>query len=183
MNSKNDNAKKDLRLSYLRGNKSAYPTTIERMAGYLSTQYPNKPPNNRRDKQGDKNLKKGSSSKSEDKDSDNTGTAGSHMVDVTTPQDSTAPSNGSSIGAHVSETKKPIFCQARSVEELLAAHSVNDAILSHTNPSDVSIDTTNSVEIMARSHIMEEHTFTFCRSYPHELLNVAAHMPRKDDLS
>ena len=32
MNSKNDNAKKDLRLSYSQGNKSAYPVSAEAMA-------------------------------------------------------------------------------------------------------------------------------------------------------
>ena len=48
MNSKNDNAKKDLR-----GNKSAYPVTAEAMARYLSAQYNNKIPNNPWDKRGD----------------------------------------------------------------------------------------------------------------------------------
>ena len=79
------------------------------MARYLSTQYTTKTPNNPRNKKGDKNSKKGDDSKSEDKDSTNTGTAGAHVGDVTTPQDSTAPSNGSSIGAHVSETEEPMF--------------------------------------------------------------------------
>ena len=35
---------------------------------------------------------------------------------------------------------------------------------------------------MAGSHITEEQTFTFCRSDRHELLHVAANMPREDDL-
>ena len=104
LNSKNDNAKKDLRLSYSQGNKKAYPKSAEAMARYLSTQYTTKTSNNQRDKKGDKNSKKGVDSKSEDKDSGNMGTAGAHVGDVTTPQDSTAPSDGSSIGAHVSET-------------------------------------------------------------------------------
>ena len=37
MNSKNDKAKKDLRLSYSQGNKSSYPVSAEAMARYLST--------------------------------------------------------------------------------------------------------------------------------------------------
>ena len=37
MNSKNDAAKKDLRLSYSQGNKPAYPVTAEAIARYLST--------------------------------------------------------------------------------------------------------------------------------------------------
>ena len=49
--------------------------------------------------------------------------------------------------------------------------------------SDVSIDTANSAAIITGSHISEDHTFTFRRSDPHELLSVAAHVSRKDDLS
>ena len=37
LNSKNDNTKKDLRLSYSQGNKLAYPVSAEAMARYLST--------------------------------------------------------------------------------------------------------------------------------------------------
>ena len=59
MNSKNDNAKKDLHLSYSQGNKLVYPVTAEAMARYLSTQYTNKIFNNSYDKRGDKNSKKG----------------------------------------------------------------------------------------------------------------------------
>ena len=103
MNSKNDNAKKDLHFLYSQGHKSAYPVSAEAMARYLSTQYTNKISNNSRNKRGDENLKKGDNSKSEDKDSTTTGTAGVHVGEVTTPQDSTAPSNRSSIGTHVSE--------------------------------------------------------------------------------
>ena len=47
----------------------------------------------------------------------------------------------------------------------------------------MSIDTTNSAEILAGSHIREELNYTFCRFDPHELLHVAVHVPHKDDLS
>ena len=50
------------------------------------------------------------------------------------------------------------------------------------DPSDVSIDTANSAEIMTCSHIREEQIFIFHRSDPHELLHVEAHMPHEDDL-
>ena len=109
-------------------------------------------------------MKKGDNSKSEDKDITTTGTAGAHVGEVTTSQDATAPSDGSSIGAHISGIVELAFCPARSGEELLAAHPVDDAILSHTNPSDVSIDTANSVEIIAGIHITEGSTYTFHRS-------------------
>ena len=42
MNSKNDNAKKDLCLAYSHGNKSACPLTAKTMARYMSKQYHNK---------------------------------------------------------------------------------------------------------------------------------------------
>ena len=160
MNSKNDAAKKDLRLLYSQGNKKAYPETVKSMARYLSTQYNNKSTNNPRNKKGRRNPKKSEDSKPEDSDTTTSGTAGAH-IEGTTPQDSTAPSEVASIGAHVSETSQRTFRPARSVEELLAAHPVDDAIWSHTNPSDVSIDTVNSAEIIAGSHITEDPTYAF----------------------
>ena len=113
------------------------------MARYLSTQYNNKVTNNQRNKKGGRNSKKGEDSKPEDSNTTTSGTAGAH-IEGTTPQDSTAPSEGASIGVHVSETSQRTFRPAWSVEELLAAHPVDDAIWIHTNPSDVSIDTVKS---------------------------------------
>ena len=183
MNSKNDNAKKNLRLSYSHENRSAYPVSAEAMTRYMPTQYTNKISNNPRDKKGDKISKKGDNSKSEDKDITTTGTAGAYVGEVTTPQDSTAPSKRSSIGARVSEIAEPAFCPARSVEELLAAHPVNDAIWSHTNPSDVLIDTANSAEIIASIHITEGSTYMFHRSDPYGLPDATSHVSHKDDMS
>ena len=55
MSLKNEHAKKDLRLVYSQRNIMAYPSTIEGMARYLLTQYPNnKPANQRNGKKGDK---------------------------------------------------------------------------------------------------------------------------------
>ena len=82
MNSKSKNVKKDLCLVYSQGNNTAYPPNIEAMARYLSTQYPdNKLPNQR---EGNKaNTRKGDDPKSEDKDSNAGGTAGTHVEDTT----------------------------------------------------------------------------------------------------
>ena len=74
MNSKNEIAKKDLRLAYSQGNYTAYPTDtgIKEAARYLSTQYPNnKSGNQRKNKQ-----RKGDDPISEDKDNTTGGTAG-----------------------------------------------------------------------------------------------------------
>ena len=65
----------------------------------------------------------------------------------------------------------------------MGAHPIDDAIWGRTDSSGISINTPNSTKIIAGSHIREGQTFIFCRSDPHELLHVAAHVPRKDDFS
>ena len=184
MNSKNDNTRKDLCLLYSQRNKSAYPPTAKAMARYLLTKYPNKNILHQRDgKKRDKNGKKGSDSKPEDKNNNTTDTSGAHVGEVTTLEDSTAPTDGSSIGSHISEVAKHKSRPAWSIEDLLGAHPIDDAVWGRTDPSDVSIDTANSAEIMAGSHIREEQTFPFRTSDSHNLLYMTALVPRKDDLS
>ena len=56
MNPKNKTAKMDLCLAYSQGNNTAYPTNIEAMAIYLSTQYPNNKSTNQR--RGKKRIKR-----------------------------------------------------------------------------------------------------------------------------
>ena len=109
MNSKNDAAKKDLCHPYSQGNKSAYLVTTKAMAKYLLTQYNNKVPNNPHDERDDRKSKKNDDMKFEDSNTTTTGTADTHVGEVTTPQDSPAPSKGASIGAHVSEILQPTF--------------------------------------------------------------------------
>ena len=53
----------------------------------------------------------------------------------------------------------------------MATHPIDDAIWSRTIPGDVSIDTMNSAEILAGSHITTGSTYTFRRSYPHDLIH------------
>ena len=161
MNLKNKHAKKVLRLAYSQGNKTAYPPNIEGMARYLSTKYPNnKPTNQRNGKKGDTN--KEDDPKSEDKDSNTGNIAGAHVGDTTTTEESTAPSGGVSIGAHVLETNKQPSCPLYTVEVILGAHPKNDdSFWGGINPGDVSIDTTNSKEMMAGSHITDLHTHKY----------------------
>ena len=100
MNSKNDNTKKDLCLTYSKGNKTAYPLSIKAMTRYMSTQYPNKNSGHqRKGKKGDINRKKGDGPKSEDKDNNATSTTGAHVEDYTTPEISAAPSRRGEGGA------------------------------------------------------------------------------------
>ena len=177
LNSKNDNAKKDLRL-YSKGDKSAYPLIAKAMTSYMLTQYPNKNPGHQPNgKIGVQNGKKGDNSKPEDQDNNTTGTVGAHIREVTTPEDFTAPSGGSSISAHILKVFKQTSWPAWSVESLLGAHFINDDIWGGNDLCNVSIDTLNNAKIIAGSQITEEHIFIFCRSDLHELLNVIVHVP------
>ena len=65
----------------------------------------------------------------------------------------------------------------------MAAHPINDAIWSHINPSDVSIDTANSVELIAGIHITECSLYAFERSDPYGLLDTTSHVSHEDDMS
>ena len=144
LNSKNASAKKNLCLAYSQGNKTAYPLNLESMARYMSSMYYIKSANNPCNKNGDKNGKKGDKPKSEDKDNNIIGTVGAHVRENATTKDSNAPSNGSSIGVHVSEEHGSRL--TRSVQEILATHAIDDLIQNHTDACDVSLDTVNSVE-------------------------------------
>ena len=86
------------------------------------------------------------------------GTAGVHVEDNTTNKDTTTPSGGSSLGAHVLETNQAAPCLARTVEEILGAHPIDDTFWDNTNPTDVSVDTVNSEEQIMGSHITKFHT-------------------------
>ena len=154
MNSKNEIARKDLRLAYSQGNYTTYPTNIEATARYLSTQYPNnKPGNQPKNKQ-----RKADYPKSEDKDNTTSGTAGAHVEDTTTNKDTTAPSGGTSLGAHVSETSQATSRPSRTVEEILVAHTIDDDFWENTNPADVSVDKLDSKEKVTGSHITKFHS-------------------------
>ena len=67
-------------------------------------------------KKGDRSGKKGDDLKSKDKDSNTGSTTGAYVGD-TTPEESTTPNGGASIGAHVLETNEQLSCPSRTVEE------------------------------------------------------------------
>ena len=87
------------------------------------------------------------------------GTAGEHVRDTITTEGSTTPSEGANIiGVHILDINILSSCPLRTVEEILGAHLINDGdFWGNTNPSDVSIDTRNSKEMMTGSHITELH--------------------------
>ena len=154
MNSKNEITKKDLRLAYSQGNYTAYPADTEAAAWCLSTQYPNnKPGNQQKNKE-----RKADDPKSEDKDNITGGIAGAHVEDTTVNEDTTAPSGGASLGAHVSETSQATSRPLRTVKDILGAYPIDDTFWDNTNPADVSVYTVNNEEQMAGSHITKFHT-------------------------
>ena len=65
----------------------------------------------------------------------------------------------------------------------MAAHTVDDAIMSHSNPSEVSIERANSAEIIAGSHITKGSTYAFERSDPFGFIDTASHVSHGDDMS
>ena len=65
----------------------------------------------------------------------------------------------------------------------MAAHPVDDAIWSRTDPSDVSIDTANSTEIIAGSHITDSLTYAFERLDLFGLIDTISHVSHEDDIS
>ena len=157
MNSKNEHAKKDLHLAYSQGNYTAYPLDIQAAARYLSTQYPNnKPASQRGSNKG--NKRKEDAPKSEDKNDITGGTAGAHVEDTVTNENTTAPSRGASLGAHFSETSQAASRPSRTVEKILRANPIDNNFWDNTNPAEVSIDTVNSEEQMTGSHITDFHT-------------------------
>ena len=63
------------------------------------------------------------------------------------------------------------------VDEILGPHPVNDDVLGNTNPTDMSIDTANSEEMMAGSHTTKFHTHKHKEPVTTELLNKVPNEP------
>ena len=97
---------------------------------------------NARVKMGDIKGKKGGDPNSKDKDNNATVTAGAHVGDIKTPEDSTAPSSGPNLGAYVSETTKQPSWSTQSVEDLLRAHSIDNILLNINNTTNSGANTT-----------------------------------------
>ena len=95
-------------------------------------------------------IQKGDNSKFEDKHSNTDGTAGAHVEDTMTTEETTASSRAPSISGHISETNVQSSRSPCTMEEILGAHPINDdGFWGNTNPTDVSIDTAYSEEMMA----------------------------------
>ena len=66
-----------------------------------------------------------------------------------------APSESSSIGAHVSVVTETVIPSPRCVQGILASHPFNDSIWDRTDPYDVLVDTIKSVEDLAGAHFTD----------------------------
>ena len=116
-------------------------------------------------------IKKGNDPTSEDMDSNTGGTTGAHVEDTTPNEDTTALSGRASLGAHVSETNQTSSRPSRTVDEMLGVYPVNGDFWGNINPTDVYIDTMNSEEKMAGSHITKFHTHENEQTVVTELLS------------
>ena len=78
----------------------------------------------------------------------------------------------------MSETNVQSSRSSRTVEEILGVHPIdNDDFWGNNNPTDVLIDTANSEEMMAGSHIAEFHASKQEEPVTTELLNKALDVP------
>ena len=178
MNLNNKTAKKDLHLAYSQGNNTAYPPNIEAMAKYLSTQYSNnKPANQRGGKKKDK--KKGADSNLKTRIVTQ-GVLSAHML-KTLRQLNTSLfllELLSQALAHVLETNVQSSNSPHIVEEILGAHPMdNDCFWGNTNPTNLSINTANSEEMIAGNHSTEFHTPKQEEPVTTELLNKVSNVP------
>ena len=93
-------------------------------------------------------------------------------------KESTALSGAPSIGIHVAKTNVQSSRSLRTVEEILGAHPMyDDDFQRNTNLTDVSIDTTNSEEMMMGSNITEFHIHKHKELVTTELLNKVSNVP------
>ena len=81
-----------------------------------------------------------------------------HVQDNTTNKDTTVSSREANLSAHVSETNQATSPTSRPIKQILGAHSIDDDFWENTSPTDVSIDSVNSEEQMAGSHITKFHS-------------------------
>ena len=161
-NSKNDDAKKELRRSFANGNKSAYQVTLEKMARLLSSQYSmtrgqlkkNTPYDG-----GKLRHKGGGADANKDEESSGTPLAGAHTVDDdNTKKTTSTPTPANTAGAHISDSEE---CDpptsSRSVQQLLASHAADDLFWGgHDRTDDYSVDTEDSAQDLVGFHAYDQ---------------------------
>ena len=175
-NSKNDDAKKELRRSFANGNKSAYQVTLEKMARLLSSQYPmTKGQKKNTPNDGGKSKRKGGGNDA-NQDEENSGTplAGAHTVDDDNATKTTSTStSANTAGAHISDSEE---CDpptsSRSVQQLLASHAADDPFWGDQDrKDDYSVDTEDSAQ-----HLVGVHAYDVPPNDAERILAHAMHL-------
>ena len=109
-NSKNDDAKKELRRSFANGNTGAYQVTLEKMARLLSSQYSvtrGQPKSNTQHDSNRSRRKGGDADANRDEESSGTPLAGAHTVDDDNTKKTTSKSPPvNTAGAHISDSEE-----------------------------------------------------------------------------
>ena len=156
-NSKNDDAKRELRRSFANGNKSAYQVTLEKMARLLSSQYAmtkgQLKKNTPYDGTGSR-RKGGDADANRDEATSGTPLTGARTVDDadTTTTSKTTPAN--TAGAHISDSEEcDPSTSSRSVQQLLASYAADDPFWGGQNHTDdYSVDTEDSAQDLVGFH-------------------------------
>ena len=176
-NSKNEDAKKELRRSFANGNKSAYQDTLEKMARLLSSQYPMTKGQNKKNtpNDGGKSKRKGGGNDA-NRDEENSGTplAGAHTIDDDNAKKTTSSStSANTAGAHISDSEE---CDpptsSRSVQQLLASHPVDSPFWGDQDRTDdYSVDTDDSAQ-----HLVGVHAYDVPPNDAERILAHAMHL-------
>ena len=160
-NSKNDDAKKDMRRTFANGNKCAYQITLEKMARLLSSQYPMTKGQSKKNTpyDGSRSRRKGGDA-DDNRDEATSGTpiAGAHTVDDADTKTTSKSTPANTAGAHISDSEE---CDpsgsSRSVQQLLATYAADDPFWGgQDNTDDYSVDTKDSAQDLVGFHAHAE---------------------------
>ena len=157
-NSKNDDAKKDMRRSFANGNKSAYQVTLEKMARLLSSQYPMTKGQSKKNTPYDGNRsrrKGGDADDNRDEATSGTPIAGAHTVDDADTKTTSKTTPANTAGAHISDSEEcdPSATSSRLVQQLLASYAADDPFWGgQDHKDDYSVDTEDSAQDLVGFH-------------------------------
>ena len=139
--SKNDDMKKDLRVSFAQGHNTCYPTNIEEMARMYDVEYKN----HRRHSNTDNNNNRRSnnhnnSNRNDEVDDEENGAMGAHVVENNgSPVDN---DNSDAVGAHVVDNNAVDGSNGEIIinaANLLGAHPANDVAWDYTDVDEISL--------------------------------------------
>ena len=146
--SKNDDMKKDLRVSFAQGHNTCYPTNIEEMARMYDVEYKNHKRHSNTDNNNNRrNNNRNNSNRNDEEDDEENGAMGAHVVENNgSPVDDDnndavaahmVENNGSPVdGSPVDGSNEEIIINAAN---LLGAHPANDVAWDYTDVDELSL--------------------------------------------